>query len=349
MTGTKDQDSFVRSLIMEAQLYCGEFSDFDTFYVGGGTPSVLAIDDMKRIIKPLEGLFSFAAQRESTIEVNPGDASLAHLRALRELGFNRISLGVQSWDDGLLALLGRRHTAEEAEMALVRCRRAGFDNISIDLIYAIPGQNRRTWENTLRKTISFDPEHLSCYELTIDRETPLGALVESGSISRVDEAERAEFFLATAEFLAVAGFEQYEASNFARSVSLRCRHNMKYWNHAAYLGLGPAAHSFNGKKRWANHRSLALYITALEEQCRPVADEETLGNDELMLEALFLGMRTIDGIKIDQFNHRFHRDLLGESGDRIGCLQKEGFLILEEGSLKPTTKGLLMADSLALL
>ena len=210
------------------------------------------------LFQTLHEHFRFSADAEITIEANPDDISGPTAAALKSLGVNRLSLGIQSFDDGELAFLRRRHTAAGAEDALEAAIGAGFSNIGIDLMYGLPGQTQDTWLATLERALSFNPAHLSCYQLTPEGETPLNRMVGTGRILLPDEEEAADLFLLTSRFLEAHGFTHYEVSNFAASRRLFCRHNQKYWNHVHYLGLGPAAHSFDGTRRWWNYRSSSV-------------------------------------------------------------------------------------------
>jgi len=264
------------------------FAAFDTLYVGGGTPSLLAPEDLGVLSRALRAHFRFAPGCEITLEANPGDVTRERIAAWRELGVNRVSLGVQSLDDKVLTWLGRRHDRAAALAAYHALRAAGFDNIGIDLIYGVPGQTIKAWVATLRAAVALAPEHLSCYQLTLD---PGSALARRGREADLDlpgEAQGRAFFLATSGFLERNGYVQYEISNFARSEALTARHNAKYWRHVPYLGLGPAAHSFDGQRRWWNTASVEGYCAALEAGKRPLAGSEELSAGQRRLEALAL-------------------------------------------------------------
>ena len=205
------------------------------------------------------------------------------------------------------------------------------------------------WQETLEVARSFRPEHLSCYELTVEAGTPLAERIATGGHTLPDEDLQCRYFLRTSELLEEAGYIHYEVSNFAREERFRSRHNSKYWDHTPYLGLGPAAHSFDGTRRWWNHRNVALYIQELHAGKRPVAGEETLGTEQLRLEALCLGLRTAAGIDIREYCENYGCDLLMERGDVIERLVAEGHLERREDRLAPTRKGLAVADAMARL
>lgn len=340
---------YLDSLRREMALTGDEFDAFDTFYLGGGTPSVLPRRELEGMIEGSWKAFAMAGDCEATIEANPGDVDREFCSFLRDTPLNRINLGVQSFDDDILLYLGRRHHSGEARAALDAIREAGFSNIGVDLIYGVPGQSLESWMDTLERAVMAEPEHLSCYELTPEPGTPVGDRCASGEDGLPEEDLLCRFFMATSEYLEASGYIHYEVSNFARGDAFRSRHNMKYWNHTPYLGLGPSAHSFAGDRRWWNHRSLDRYCSDLAGNRRPVEDSETLSPDDLRLETLFLGLRTREGVPLDVLVAR-KDDPVGEPGERI--LERflaGGLLEISNGRVRPTRRGLALADRLAVL
>jgi oxygen-independent coproporphyrinogen-3 oxidase len=216
-------------------------------------------------------------------------------------------------------------------------------------MYAIPRQSIEEWFATLDQALMIAPEHISCYELTIDTGTPLEKELESGAISLPDEDLQFDFFIKTSERLENAGYVHYEVSNFAGKLNLASRHNRKYWDHVPYLGLGPSAHSFLHNRRWWNHRSLSRYLDDLHKAKKPVDETETLTDDQLCLEALSLGLRTKKGINLTDFKMKYHVDLLREKNDILARLKDEGLIDIENGTLSPTRFGLAVADTLPLI
>ncbi|MCE5266215.1 MAG: radical SAM family heme chaperone HemW [Deltaproteobacteria bacterium] len=323
-------------------------ASFDTLYWGGGTPSVLSPDDLEGFAADIRTAFTIADDAEVTCETNPGDMTAEFLTAIRRAGVNRLNIGFQSLDDATLALLGRRHDRARALAAFAAAREAGVANIGVDLIYGIPGQRLEPWLATLREAVALNPEHLSCYQLTLDEGTPLAERSKRGEAALPGDALQAEFFWRTAEFLEESGYIHYEVSNFARP-GRESRHNRKYWDHTPYLGLGPAAHTFSGRERRWNRRSLDAYIRDLESGHDPVESREILDEEQLRLEALFLGFRTARGICLERFQAWYGRDLIVEKGDWIERLSKEGLLEIRDGFLRPTRAGMAVADSLALI
>ena len=349
VTQTEKIPPFIESLIREMELYRGLFGRFDTIYLGGGTPSLLNIGQIEAILDAIYGTFTVTDTAEITIETNPGDLTPDMAAALRAAGINRINIGVQSFDDGVLALLGRRHSAAQAIDAIENARTAGFANVGFDLIYGIPGQNLESWLETLKMALSLTPEHLSCYQLTLEPSTPLGREYRNGTIVPPDDDLLCDLFTRTSETLEEAGYLHYEISNFARGEEWVSRHNRKYWDHTPYLGLGPAAHSFSAPRRWWNHRSLEKYVEAAGRGIPPIGGTELLNRGQLCLEALYLGLRTREGIDLAAFAERYGYDLLGERGDLLSTMEREGLITVTGGHLRPTRSGLAISDSLPLL
>jgi len=340
---------FLKSLYKEMAMYRERFETFDTLYIGGGTPSALPIDSLEELIQKVGNTFDLSPDSEMTLEANPGDLDATYLTELRKTGINRLNIGVQSFDDAILSLLGRRHSGQDALVAMGMSRTAGFDNIGLDLIYCVPGQDMHGWMKTLDQALNFNPEHLSCYQLTLEPGTPLGMIYRKGPPGFSDEEREYDFFMKTSEKLEDAGYIHYEVSNFARDGILASQHNQKYWDHTPYLGLGPSAHSFKKNKRWWNHSSLPAYIHDIEQGTPPVEEAEVLTNEQLCLEALSLGLRTKKGINFTDFKMKYHVDLLSEKKEIIATLKAEGLVNVKNGSLSPTRRGLVIADSLSLL
>jgi oxygen-independent coproporphyrinogen-3 oxidase len=359
---------------------CGSY---DTLFLGGGTPSLLSIGQLAEIVAKVQKTFSFTSPVEWTIEANPDDVTLPYLRDLRSLGFNRLSLGIQSLRDEKVTWLGRRHTAAQGVRAIENARLAGFDNLSIDLIYGLPARlpgsplnprnplnsqsplnprnplnpqsssNSRSplaqWLQELEQVLAYKPEHLSCYQLSYEPHTRLSLQRSRGLIQPLDERKEAGYFLETSRMLESAGYWHYEVSNFSRGEEWTCRHNRKYWQHVPYLGLGPAAHSFSRNQRHWNHRSLSLYCQSLHQGILPIDGEEHLGPEELRLETLYLGFRTRWGIHLGDFLRYYGQDLLSNPPGLASRLIDEKKLEVRADRLCPTPRGLAVADSLALL
>jgi oxygen-independent coproporphyrinogen-3 oxidase len=295
ITDRSRSEAYVKALMQEWSWYkhnppFGGFA-FSTLYFGGGTPSLLTVPQLETIINDLPLL----QEAEITLEANPGTISLPYLQDLRRIGVNRLSIGIQSFADEELKTLSRIHNADQAEQAVVQARQAGFDNLSLDFIFAIPGQTPATLARSLHKAIAFAPEHLSCYSLTVEKETPLAAAVAGGILHTLDEDQEAALLIQTKTILEPAGYEQYEISNYARP-GRRSRHNQSYWDGTPYLGLGPSAHSFDGRQRWWNSRDLFAYISDWQAGHATPAGSETIAASEKQIEAVMLGLRRLEGI-----------------------------------------------------
>lgn len=340
---------YLDTLFREIALYRDCALRFDTVYIGGGTPSCLSPRQLTDVLHRIRVSFTIDPNSEITVEVNPGDVDTSWLTEIRNAGINRVSIGAQSFDDGILKCLGRRHSGSDGRIAIEAAKRAGFDNIGIDLIYGVPGQSYKLWRETMETALLFDPEHLSCYELTIEGGTAFHRRVEAGEIVPVGEEDAYRFFSTTSDFLEGRGYTHYEVSNFARDRSVVSRHNHKYWDHTPYLGLGPASHSFIGTRRWWNHRSLNRYERDVENGRPPLAGEEVLSPEQLRLEALYFGFRTKRGIHVHEFKERYGFDLFREKSPILNAMQDRGLVTLKGDFLAPTRRGLALADRLCLL
>jgi putative oxygen-independent coproporphyrinogen III oxidase len=342
ITTTDQIEAFLSALDAEARLYRDQFPNFDSLFLGGGTPSLLTGPQFAALMEILRRYFTFAADSEITIEANPDDITAEKLRFFRELGVNRLSLGVQSCDEAELRFLGRRHTARQTAAAIELIRAAGFANLGLDLMYGLPGQSLDAWLKTLEQALSFAPEHLSCYQLTLAPETPLGRRFAAGQFTPLEEEIQREFFLLTAKYLTARGYLHYEVANFAREEHYVCLHNLKYWNHTPYLGLGPAAHSFKAGRRWWNISSVENYCSSLNAGQPPVAEAETLTPEQIRLETLALGFRTREGVSLDTI--REHPG--GEA--TVAALTRAGLVRVDRERVIATASGLVVADRLPL-
>jgi putative oxygen-independent coproporphyrinogen III oxidase len=334
---------WVEALKKEVALYKDGFAPFDTLYLGGGTPTLLPALELEKIIHCLDDHFSIASDSEFTIEANPDDITPEKLAVLQDLGVNRISLGVQSFDDQELRFLKRRHSASQAKRALKWIKQSGFPKMGLDLMYGLPGQTEPNWLSSLEEAIRFSPEHISCYQLTVEEHTPLGKMYKDGKMKPLGEEEERSFFILTSTFLEEKGYLHYEISNFAMGKENVCRHNLKYWQHAPYLGLGPSAHSYGDGMRWWNHRSLETYCLTLGHGLRPVAGTETLSESQHRLERLMLGFRTREGVSVDEIRDCPQADSI------LKQLVGSGLVVLRGDRINPTLEGYLVADSLPLL
>lgn len=340
---------FVSALKEEIKNYSNIFSLFDTIYFGGGTPSLLTPRQLAEILEAVNKYYKIDKNSEITLEANPGDISLQYLKELRGIGINRLNIGIQSFDDKILRFLGRRHSVKQAVAAIEAARQAGFNNMGIDLIYGVHGLGIKSWENTLQKAVSFAPEHISSYQLSLDIKTPLYKKYSSANWHLPDEKTELKLFLTTSEELESTGYIHYEVSNFARLDKFKSRHNQKYWRHVPYLGLGPAAHSLLNNKRWRNKALVKTYIKEIASGKMPVEGSEILSNEQLQLEAMFLGLRTKTGIDLKRYKTKYNINLFAEKKTIIDALIKNKLVELKNGFLRPTRAGMAVADSLALI
>jgi oxygen-independent coproporphyrinogen-3 oxidase len=329
-------ERYIGALCAELESRAALGRPLDTVYFGGGTPTLLAPELLGRILETARRCPGIRAGAELTVEANPEGADAARFAALRDLGFNRLSLGVQSFAAASLVLLGRGHDPARAEAACAAARGAGFENLSLDLIFAVPGAPPGDWEHSLERALAQEPEHLSAYALTIEEGTPFAKRQRRGDLAPLPEEEEALAFERGAARLEAAGFEHYEVSNFARP-GFRSRHNWGYWQGGEYLGVGLAAHSFLGGRRSWNQRRLRDYLGAVEAGRSPEAGAEVLGPAAARGEALWLGLRTSEGIALEPG--------LAER-ERFGDLVAAGYLELRGERVGLTRRGFALADAI---
>ncbi len=316
-----------------------------TVFIGGGTPSYIDPDYITAIMGNIRNLSSMADidNAEITIEANPGTLSEKKLLIYRLSGINRISIGLQSMDEGVLNTLGRRHSAEDFMKAVTMAVQNGFDNINADLIFGVPGQTKSSWEHTLIKTIKSGVTHVSCYSLKIEDGTKLGKMVEEGSLKDVSDEEDREMYYMAKELLAKNGFAQYEISNFARE-GYMCRHNIVYWKAESYIGLGAGAHSFYDGIRYSNTGDILKYVNN-PSNIEAISEESTaIGLREAISEFIILGLRMIAGICPKEIRGKFGVDLFDMYGKKIEMLESLGLLERSTGRIKLTSKGLDLAN-----
>jgi oxygen-independent coproporphyrinogen-3 oxidase len=339
--------SFLQSLKKEISIGSRVALQFDTLYIGGGTPSVLRPDIIGEIVKTAYQNLNILPDCEITIEVNPGTVKAQELLDYRQIGINRVNIGVQSFHCQNLKFLGRIHSAKDAANTFKWARDAGFKNVGLDLIYGIPGQTKSYWLEDLEKALSFKPEHLSCYMLTYEQGTPMDRSRRKNCFQPMAEKKVGELFKITAEYLVARNYRQYEIANFAISNALRSRHNQKYWSFAPYIGFGPAAHSFLEPLRYWNHSDINQYISDLAAEQQPIAGKEQLTEKQLMIEAIYLGLRKVEGIDLDEFEHRFGRSFYRLFEEEIKDFKDKGYLQVTEKHCALTREGMLFLDSIA--
>jgi len=349
--------AFMNALISEMRMTRDPNLMFDTLYMGGGTPSVLDAKTIEKIIETARQSYEILPHAEITLEVNPGTVSLKQFEGYRCSGVNRLNIGVQSFDPVNLNFLGRIHSGRDAHAAVTWAQKAGFENMGLDLIYGIPSQTKKSWLMDLKLAVESEPQHLSCYILSFEPGTPLYRDRQEGRLKPLAEPQVCELFETTLEFLSHHGYVQYEVSNFAHqsmnSFGLkgaernRSRHNMKYWKFAPYIGLGPSAHSFLEPKRYWNCADVEKYIRDLDADKLPLAGEERLSMEQLMIEAIYLGLRQTKGILIDIFDKKFDVSFKTMFEEIIANLEARGLAELSQNRCALTSKGMLYLDSIA--
>ena len=334
-------ERYVATLCFEISNFKSEISDpIDTIYLGGGTPSLLAPEQVERILKFAGETFDIAMNAEVTMEMNPATVTAKTLAAYRELGVNRASFGVQTFNDQDLKLLARGHDADDARTTFQLLRAAGFANVSFDLIAGLPGQTMAGWKANLVEAISLSPEHISLYLLEIHEGTPLAEQVRSGRRQAIDDELAAEMYEVMLDRLAAAGYEQYEISNFSRP-DFQSRHNTKYWRLDPVYGFGVSAHSFNGIERYANERDTARYVDMIEATGSAEVSREVIDHAS---EYTFLGLRLEDGVNLADYRHRYGVDLLEKYSDALNDLQYNGLIEIGDERLRLSRKGKLFSN-----
>jgi len=327
-------ENYARSVMAELQQRAAEICrPVATVYLGGGTPSLLSASQAENILAAIFANYQTCNDMEISMEANPATVTLRGLQELRAAGINRLSVGVQSFTDADLKLLGRVHGGREAMETLDDVRRAGFDNYNLDLIYGIPEQTLAAWQENLNLAMRFDPQHISAYLLQLDESAPMAARVRNGMIKMLDDELEADMYYTTLDYLQEHGYEHYEISNFARP-GYQCRHNLLYWQGREYLGIGSGAVSYLNMQRTLNRPDLSRYMEAMMAD-RPPSKEilECMNRRQQMADAIMVGLRLTGGIGREDFMHRFDCDILVEYRDIIENLKAQGMLEMKNGRI----------------
>jgi oxygen-independent coproporphyrinogen-3 oxidase len=315
-----------------------------TVFVGGGTPTVLPVELLDRLLRPIGELARRDGCIEFTVEANPATVDDRKAALLRDCGVDRVSMGAQSFDPGELKILEREHRPQDVPASVEVLRRAGLDRYNIDLIFGVPGQTLESWLASLRAAIELEPEHLSCYGLTYEPGTRMHRRLNLGRVVQADEDVEAEMFLVTADTLAAAGYRQYEISNYARP-GRECRHNLRYWHNRPGIGLGPSAASYDGRRRWRNLPDTAEYVRRIERGLSPVIDEEELSPRERAGETAMLNLRLEEGVRRGPFRARTGFDPFELFREVIGPHAAAGRLCVSDGGFALTREGRLVANA----
>jgi oxygen-independent coproporphyrinogen-3 oxidase len=346
LISSDENSAFVHALLKEASLrqdYLGT-EPVSTIYFGGGTPSLFSIKELGTIINQINKLFRVEENCEITIELNPDDVNPDYLAGLKKLNINRISLGIQSWRDSDLKMLNRRHDSAQAAMALKETFKRGFENVTIDLIYGIPGMGIREWASNLDMSFSFDIKHMSAYHLTFETGTVFGKMLEKGLITEIDEEESTSLFNILIEKAESAGFIHYEISNFGKSGYFSI-HNSNYWKQVIYLGLGPSAHSFNGYSRQWNVRDLKGYIKSVNDG-KSFFESEELDTKARFNEYIMTSLRTMWGIDLEYVERTFEKEGYDYVVNLSGKFRDYGLMKQDKKTLVLTNQGKMISDNI---
>ena len=336
-------DDYLKHLMKEVESY--QIGPLRTLYIGGGTPTALNAQQLAYLLEGLEERLDLSQLEEFTIEANPGDITEDKIEVLKQSRVNRVSLGVQTFDDHLLKKIGRAHTEADIYLTIDRLKAAGFLNISIDLIYALPGQTMDQVKENVTKALALDIPHLSLYSLILENHTVFMNRMRRGKLHLPKEDEEAEMFEYIINALEEEGFEHYEISNFTKP-GFESRHNLMYWDNAEYYGLGAGASGYLAGVRYRNHGPIRHYLEAVDKGNARV-HEEVLTQLEQMEEELFLGLRKKSGVSIARFEERFGLSFEERYGDIVRSLQKEGLLVPDDQVVRMTKRGLFLGDTVA--
>lgn len=345
----EESEVYVTALLLEIEHYAPKLAGqwVPTVFFGGGTPTLLPPTSLNKILGKVKDHFNLSKDCEISIEANPATIKRETLEQIRSSGFNRISIGVQSFDSDELKLLERVHNEEQIHMTVDRARLAGFDNLSLDLMSGLPGQAPEKWQSHLLQALDKKPDHISAYGLTIEPATSFHKLQERGLLTLPPEETQLEMFQATIETLQSAGYEQYEISNFCRP-GFECKHNLNYWDNGEYLGLGAGASSYLNGERFKNTNLPSRYIREVQDKGSAVESTETLDLLHAMGETIMLGLRRLQGIPIKEFETRFQISFNKVYGKVVAPLLNEGLITLNKNHMALSRKGLFLADSVIL-
>ncbi|OHE55623.1 MAG: hypothetical protein A2Z47_07460 [Thermodesulfovibrio sp. RBG_19FT_COMBO_42_12] len=341
--------AYIEALCWELILKKDSAQALKTVYIGGGTPSLLPDECLTQLFICLKDNFSFSSDIEITIEANPGTINESKINTLFSLGVNRLSIGIQSFNDNELKVLGRIHSSEDALISIEMIKNAGLNNFSVDLMYGIPGQTMESWKDSLLKASGGSPRHISTYELTVEENTPLSRFIESGEVIIPDEDLILEMYNYAIDYLGGCGYKQYEISNFAMP-GFECMHNLNYWDRGEYIGAGAGAHSFINEIRSINTKDIKSYIEILTEGKSVEMEPIRLFPPEALKEFIFLGLRKIKGININTpicIPPLIRGDIRGCNSilDASKELTTEGYLEFDRGYLRLTRKGLVISNT----
>lgn len=344
-----DKKRYLEDLKKEIKIYSKEFStkQIDTIFFGGGTPSILNCEEIKDLMDCIKNSFNISDNAEITMECNPGTIDRKKLEVMKNSGINRLSIGLQAVQNKHLSYIGRIHTYEEFEQNFREARDVGFDNINIDLMFALPNQTKEEWKESLEKVVKLNPEHISAYSLILEEGTELFDMYEKKEFKLMDEDSDIEMYEYTIKYLKENGYNQYEISNYAKE-SRECKHNIIYWKCENYIGLGAGAAGYLGKKRYSNKSNLLDYHKMIKDERKPIINIENLSDEEMMEEMVFMGLRMNEGIDRNDFKERFGIDFCEKYFDKLKKLEERGLLDIDEHFIKLTQKGREISNSVFL-
>ncbi len=346
ITDHSRKNELIDSLIKEIKNKSALLMDkhFDTIFFGGGTPSLLSYDDFSRIFDTLYSELNISQTSEITIEANPGTLNNKKLQELKRLPVNRISFGVQSFVEMELKFLTRIHSSKQAVESIKNAQQAGFDNINLDLIFALPNQTIESWEYSLEKAVDLGTQHISAYSLIYEEGTVLFDLFKDNKVAKAEEETERKIYDFTMSYLNDKNFRQYEISNYAKE-GFECLHNLKYWTRNEYIGFGPSAASFIDNCRWVNTRDIAEYIKRINSNENTADFTENIDRQTSIYEYIFLGLRS-KGIDLNDFKSRYESDFAGEYKDTVALLLKNGFASINNSVFRLTPKGYAVCDEI---
>ncbi|WP_424685050.1 radical SAM family heme chaperone HemW [Enterococcus sp.] len=340
-------DEYLELLLREMDLQLAQtpIDQAPTLYVGGGTPTALTAQQLDRLLGGIVQRFPMKTVEEFTVEANPGDLTVDKLKIMQNYGVDRLSMGVQTFDDRLLKKIGRKHTADDVYQTMAFLEKADFRNVSIDLIYALPGQSLASFRDTLKRALDLDLPHYSLYSLILENKTMFMNWVRQGRLELPDQEEEGQMFEETIKAMEKAGRKQYEVSNFALP-GHESKHNTVYWHNQHYFGFGAGASGYLGNRRYKNYGPIQHYLKPLRQGILPVMENEVLTRENQMEEEMFLGLRLKEGVSFQRFQEKFQRSLESVYGDVLSTEVKAGHLVVENDSVRLTAQGLLIGNDI---
>lgn len=340
-------DEYLELLLREMDLQLAQtpIDQAPTLYVGGGTPTALTAQQLDRLLGGIVQRFPMKTVEEFTVEANPGDLTVDKLKVMQNYGVDRLSMGVQTFDDRLLKKIGRKHTADDVYQTMAFLEKADFRNVSIDLIYALPGQSLASFRDTLKRALDLDLPHYSLYSLILENKTMFMNWVRQGRLELPDQEEEGQMFEETIKAMEKAGRKQYEVSNFALP-GHESKHNTVYWHNQHYFGFGAGASGYLGNRRYKNYGPIQHYLKPLRQGILPVMENEVLTRENQIEEEMFLGLRLKEGVSFQRFQEKFQCSLESVYGDVLSTEAKAGHLVVENGSVRLTAQGLLIGNDI---